>query len=216
MVRWPHDLFFAVQKALLNPIRAFVDKRIIESAHRSEILGVSVYYTDREVKYGELSSIFLDKVTVALSLISHLDPRRLRHLQVKGLRVLIQSASTSGYLAASNTILLATRDVEKCEPAVMAGILVHEATHARIERLGIRRRPSIRSRIERRCLLEQISFLERVPGRRDLVEYYRSWLSRTWWDPKHRLERRLRYFREIGAPRWFLRIYEALAKPRSL
>jgi len=137
-------------------------------------------------------------------------------MRCDGVRILVRRTPTSGQLAGSSTVLLAASVVERGDAALIAGTLVHEATHVRLEQSGIEPWPDLRERIERRCLLEQIALLECVADRADLVTYYRTWIDRVWWSPEQRFERRVRFLEEVGAPAWVTRLYTVLLRPRSL
>jgi hypothetical protein len=210
---WTRRVCFAVRRAVTWPLRAGFELRTRRTARHARVVGLDVYI-DADSKDPNDTQVVVDRLSAALELLNLIDPRRLARIRDEVPRVYIEPAASSRYFAASNAIGLALRLVQRHDAETIAATLVHEATHARIERRGIRAWPDLLSRIERRCVLEEIAFLEKVPGADDLIAHYRAQLDRPWWTPQRRFERMVRYFEEIGAPRWFLRAYQVLAKPR--
>jgi hypothetical protein len=160
----------------------------------------------------EARALALNTLRQALDLLKTRQPRRLARLERDVPRVILQQTSSSGYLATPNAILLAVTELEREDAALTAATLVHEATHARIELAGIAAWPRLRSRIEQRCLREQIDFLTCVPGREDLVRYYRDWLGREWWTSRQVSERRVRHFEMQRAPRIVISLLRLLSR----
>lgn len=55
-------------------------------------------------------------------------------------------------------------------PAHIASVLVHEATHAYLERLGITYQEDRRARIERVCVRSELVFLRRIGDEEEILE----------------------------------------------
>ena len=105
--------------------------------------------------------------------------------------------------------VLRSRYVRESDPAAVAVTLVHEATHARLWRRGIRDDPCGRRRMEEICVKEQIAFAERLDNP-DILNHLRGKLQRPWWTPAQLHERRITAWRHLGVPDWTLRCYERL------
>jgi hypothetical protein len=104
-------------------------------------------------------------------------------------------------------------------PVWAAAALVHEGTHARLRRAGIRTTSRNRDRVEARCVREEIEFLERVlapdaeeAGR--LIAWSREALTNParWYEPAERIRRLREVARKEGVPSgiadWVLRADE--------
>ena len=53
---------------------------------------------------------------------------------------------------------------ERYAPELAASVIVHEATHARLEHMGFVYQEERRQRIEEICLRQELAFLAKVPG----------------------------------------------------
>ncbi|UDL88219.1 hypothetical protein LGH82_24120 [Mesorhizobium sp. PAMC28654] len=109
----------------------------------------------------------IDKVAEALSLIRQHDPIRYRRLtqDLKRIWVTILPGYRGCFIRASWTCELEERFVrdENTTPDLVASVIVHEATHARLERVGISYEESARARIEQVCIRQQLVFAARLP-----------------------------------------------------
>lgn len=214
MGTWAGRLRFAVRRAVTWPLRAGFERLTRRRSYRVQIAGLDVYIDPDSGDESDAHAA-AGRMEEAFELLREIDPRGLASLRRQVSRVYIEPAASSSYFAASNAIGLSWRLVHRHDVETIAGVLVHEATHARIEHAGIKAWPDLLPRIERRCLLEQIAFLEKVPGREDLVAHYRAQLERPWWTSQERFDRVIRHFDEIGAPRWFLKAYRFIAGRRT-
>lgn len=83
---------------------------------------------------------------------------------------------------------------------VLASTLVHEATHARLDRADLQWREDLRARVEQICTNQQIDFAKLVPG----TERYRAWLQDgltiPWWTKEGIRARRLAAMQEAELP----------------
>jgi hypothetical protein len=149
-------------------------------------------------------------VTSALVLIRKRDPRRLRRLQYDRVRITFSSwIGTSAYWPGLNAIALDLQQVSQLLPGELATVIVHEATHARLDRSGISTRRTGVKRIERRCIEEEIAFCRRFPAKSE--EAWVRWVARKrdsvntpWWSPKARRLRWLRAMERHGGPEWLI------------
>ena len=168
---------YAITQALHWPIRAFVQWLDLKLATYSQHMGLHIY---RAALGREELGRTLDCETVkrAVAILGSLEPRRLRRLSSDVHQILLIPQDRSEYRRESKTLILAAPAEQDLLAAIVAGDLVHEGVHARLDKVGIRMWPDLRLRIERRCTLEQILFLEKVPGSELIVAHYKTWLQR--------------------------------------
>ena len=109
----------------------------------------------------------------ALGVISACDPHRTARIagDVRGVVVGWVSGADGSYDAATNLVALDFDFVSRdgATPEQLALVIVHEATHARIERAGIRYEAEWRAHIERTCERAELRLAERLP------EPHRAW-----------------------------------------
>jgi hypothetical protein len=106
---------------------------------------------------------------------------------------------------------------EKITPEVLAGVLVHEATHARLEHRGIEHLEPVRDRIEKVCVRQELLFASKLPdGQRALeVAQYglESKVDRTDAGfQKRKIEGMLENLRYLETPEWLMRCMRLLAR----
>ncbi|MGH6814259.1 MAG: hypothetical protein ACREC6_00985, partial [Hyphomicrobiaceae bacterium] len=111
----------------------------------------------------------LDRVEEALRLIRRYDPRRFDRLvrDLKGGVVVLPHLGTDSD-ASFDSSTLACQIVSKLvlsevAPEMLATIIVHEATHARLRRYGIGYDERLRFRVEAACFRREIAFAARLP-----------------------------------------------------
>lgn len=93
--------------------------------------------------------------------------RRMRR-EVHQLLVMPEKTPAAAYFH-PGTIFIPLQFFDDSDSDYVAGAIVHEATHARLETQGVRYWPHLRARIERRCFREELEFFASLPGREDLV-----------------------------------------------
>lgn len=136
--------------------------------------GVRVYLS--LVDKGEIDEA-REQVAWGLALILHYDPRRfarlradLRGIQVYQFAVRKAAHYDLGYCVLSPSLVFGRNKIH------IACTIVHEATHARLHRRKVRYdTPAKRVRVERRCVAEEIAFVEKIPG----TQAYLEWLQST-------------------------------------
>ncbi|MBR0869792.1 hypothetical protein JQ633_05445 [Bradyrhizobium tropiciagri] len=101
----------------------------------------------------------------------------------------------------------------------IASAIVHEATHARLERYGIGYDEEQRARIEAICFRRERAFAVRLPDgtglQQDIAGYLHSYPANTdYFSDAHASERyangEIEVLRHIGAPDWLIRMMPAL------
>lgn len=110
----------------------------------------------------------VDRVETALHVIRDYDPVRYRRLvgDLKRIWVRTVPGTVARFLPSSRTCELEEQfvDDEATTPGLVASCIVHEATHARLFRIGIGYDEGVRERVERICLRRELAFARKVPG----------------------------------------------------
>src|SRR5688500_12391223 len=127
----------------------------------AHVMGVGI----ADASSSAFASMPLNKVKAALRIIAQYDPRRWRRLRndVSRIVILDLSGAHGGHIAGSRSCIVSRQRLARDTPALIALTIVHEATHRRIDRAGIRYWPDLQSRIERRCVAEELAFAEKLP-----------------------------------------------------
>jgi len=161
------------------------------------------------------SADILARVETALKVIRTYDPRRYHRLPQYLQRVWVR-LQVPGNLGAYNSVLAACeldlRYVVRpdVQPADLASTVVHEATHARLDRFGYTE--PIRARIEAACRDQERAFADRLPQPEGdkIREKLRSWEAdkdHSWSDATFRntytagIPEALRYMK---IPKWLV------------
>ena len=94
-------------------------------------------------------------------------------------------------------------------PSYLA-VIVHEATHARLHAVGIGCPESLRARIERLCMHQELDLAARLPGGASAAQRAQRslMLPDSTWDQVTFAERRLALIRSWGWPQWVVRLIE--------
>jgi hypothetical protein len=121
--------------------------------------------------------------------------------------------SAAEYVSRASACFIDAEYVDTRSPEVLASAIAHEATHARLSRAGISNRPLLRPRVERRCVLEEVSFLSRIEGSEPLIASLIKRLDEPWWSDEQLFQRRVEQLTRLGVPIWALRVYEYLFAP---
>jgi len=160
----------------------------------------------------------LARVEAALLLMKHHSPlnyaRILRELERIWVYLLPQSLGE--YRASLRACLLDERYV--ADPATsleqIASTIVHEATHARLERYGIQYREERRTRIEAICFRRELAFAARLPNGAQLQQELERSLDWYVANPDYfhdaQFQKRgtsgeVEALRYLGAPDWLIR-----------
>jgi hypothetical protein len=171
----------------------------------------------------------LSRVEEALRLIKHNDPLHYSRILKNLDRIwvsLIPSArahydgSLNACVFDERYLLLETMTIE-----AIASAIVHEATHARLERYGVVYDEKRRSRIEAICLRRERNFLTRLPH----SEPFQSEIAHSleWYADNHDYfsdasfrqredQGQVETLRYIGAPDWFINFLMYIVRRRRL
>jgi len=152
------------------------------------------------------------KVSLALDLIGLHAPRRLGQVQRELQWVILVAGSANYFLPGLRAHVVGAREICEASPEYLAVSLVHEATHARLERLGFRFDPEREWRIEALCVDEAASLAVGIPGCEDLARHTRDALRVPWWGADRVRAQRLQQLEAHGIPTWVRRLYAAFTK----
>ncbi len=166
------------------------------------------------IEYGK-DGVF-ERVAQALDLIKTSDPLRYRRILRDIDRIVVAPLLTGAEAQYSREINACEIDErfmlgERYAPELAASVIVHEATHARLELMGFVYVEERRQRIEQICMRRERAFLTRVPGAEaasEAVEHrmqHDSDLSPEGFAKRHEMGEReaLRY---LGVPDWLVPI----------
>jgi hypothetical protein len=167
----------------------------------------------------ETAAIFA-KLNEALIILRDVDPRRLSRIASDISRILVVDAPSPSYYALSNSCVLSRAGALNGAAVRIALTIVHEATHARLFGAGIRYRRSLRERVERRCVHEEIAFLESLKmkgyqGTDAWALYLQERLSRPWWTDDALFRSKHDFLTRQSAPRWLLRLHALIFRPTN-
>jgi hypothetical protein len=115
----------------------------------------------------------------ALEAIRRTDSRRAARIRQDVRRFALMQPPTGGVGEYSPTLeAIIIRPAFLLERPIMsvALLIVHEATHARLRRKGLRYLPGVKNRHERRCVREEISFAGRLGDPQEREERL-TWLA---------------------------------------
>ena len=159
----------------------------------------------------------LQRVEAALQLINRCAPLHYRRVKnsLSRIWVTLVPHGAGCYLHSLNACLLDERVVasESTTLEWIASAIVHEATHARLEKRGIRYDEAVRHRIERICAQRELDFARRLSGvdtlheeitrRLDLCnEENASYTDQNMWQKID--EGNAEMLRHLGTPEWVI------------
>ncbi len=106
---------------------------------------------------------------------------------------------------------------ESVHPTDVAFALVHEATHARLERLGFRYTAQRRLRLEAICTQAEVALAEALPDHVVRLAGITHTLEQlgALYSEANLHAGRMHALRELGAPAWLVRAAEWLHRPRA-
>lgn len=190
--------------------------RSVQAAVRFAFLRTAVALSPRmefegfevaDLRSGKNGTALMKRVGEVIRFIVDTDSVRARRIRQDLRRIVVMDlgGSAGGYLAEIDACALDPSHVEQQPIQAMALILVHEATHARIRRAGIRYDPEMRGRIERICINEEIAFAGQVENGAIYIAEARRALDQPWWSVNDERKREERQLRALGWPEWTLK-----------
>ena len=94
-------------------------------------------------------------------------------------------------------------------------MIIHEATHARLDKAGHRYKGEQREQIERACVDAEISFAERIPGTEDSVKSVQRLLETRWWETERNAEHAVDELMARSIPAWLAKRIVSRSLPRA-
>jgi hypothetical protein len=147
------------------------------------------------------------EVELAIALIARHDPVRHRRM-LRDVRYVVVTHTTEWageYREDIRSILLDASNVLKQTVEAVAMVIVHEATHARLFRMGLGRHPEP-GRIEEVCVRAEIAFARKLPGTERLITGAESKLATQYWETSTPGAAD-RYLKQLGFPGWARRMF---------
>ena len=162
-----------------------------------------------------------DRIAAGLELLACYQPPILARLRRDAQGILVwETESGSGVASWHYGVKLIIVDArflfdQKTTPAKIAATLVHEATHARLDRFGYP--PEKRARIEGLCFRRERAFARRLPDSHELVEEIDRQLQRdpSYWADDAHVRRVVDDLAKRGVPGWLIRTIQRLSGRRA-
>jgi hypothetical protein len=183
--------------------------------------GLWVGATDAGGKH-EHEARALERLREALSLIKTCDSVRYNRIlrDLKRVWALAVQGSGGGFDARLDACILHPRAVlaESTSTEILASMIVHEATHARLWRYGIGYPEALRPRIEAICVRRELAFSAKLPNGKQVREWAEDKL-RSYCVPaalsdaavaRRRKDQEVENLRAIQMPEWAIAAFFAL------
>jgi hypothetical protein len=182
----------------LNRVLFLVGWAVLVMRRSTDVVGVRMMISDPAVDRIRCTA----KLDDALQLLAAVDPNALRRVQQRVRHVLVWPGDYTAYDVWGG-VHLASSHLMSARPAILAGMLVHEATHLRIAACGIPYAPEVRARIEEACVRQEAAFLRKVPeGGEEAAASTMESLQMPWWGEDERYQRIHRSGTDSGRPAW--------------
>jgi len=159
------------------------------------------------------------RLNMALALVKEHSPTRFAYLQRDLPRLLVTNIADAAAMCCheSGMCVLDSECVTRAasSPSSLALSLVHEGTHARIARAGIRYSEEHRGRIERLCFTAEIVVARRLTDGAQHIPHLERWLQAPdgYFSNEAQRGRSLRELEQIGpVARWLARVLRAVTR----
>lgn len=205
-----------ISRALRSPIVAVFHRAELSATVAVTVDGIELR-CEREA--APTADLVFARVAEALQLIRDNDIVRYSWLRKSLACILITSGAGAAYWPRHRACVLEITSVLQRSAAITALSIVHELTHARVERAGIRYRPALKARIERVCIQEQIRFACRLQavgwGMEEVLAHYHQAKKQPLRSADERHWAKLRAFEAVEAPKWIVRLYSLFRSRRG-
>lgn len=191
---------------MIRPILQAVRRLLLEidlrlSSHWT-IEGVSIHNTSNRVT----DEVARMRAAAAFDVLKTHDSRRFGLVKRSISRIVIAQQPYDSYLRYAHACALSDQNLVQQDPAWTAGIIIHEAIHARLHSRGISPASvADRRRIEALCVKEQRRFLAKVPNTEQMIVHLNVELQTEWFSDEGRHQAQIDKLKALDAPEWIIR-----------
>lgn len=201
------NIFGALARRIQRDVIVSLFRRAVRRRVHGLTVGVAADSCDAETAF--------DRVAAGLDLLARHQPSIVARLRQDAQGILVWEVSGGGASWHYGVTLIIIDARFLCSPetssANVAAVLVHEGTHARLDRFGYA--PEMRARVEAACFRRERRFARRLPDSQELLAEIERQLLRDpsyWADDAH--TQRVRDELAIrGVPAWFIRALKRLS-----
>jgi hypothetical protein len=201
-----------VWRAILDGPEWVAHQVLLRMSRHQRVLGIELSAYMLRDQYG---LVFFGRVQRALELIARYEPRRLARIQRDVRTICGMSGGPNEYHRVGRAMVLSLPTVLASSPANLAMVIVHEATHGRIDDRGIMYLAENRARIETACVRQEAVFARCLPGGDDLAAASDANLANPWWSDQALVEAQIQKLRAEDVPPWLARLMEGVLKRRA-
>jgi len=182
-------------------LKPWLDNWIFRDCYRERFFGLLLIVVKPEHRDESI-----EKLRAALTLIRDTDRKRLARARsdVRFIVVTDLPQSPATWSLPFKAVALDTAALRRVPISLLAVILVHEFTHARLWHAGIRHWKRARARVEQACTKQHLRFASQLPSREAFTEDLENFLN-----AEHAIaetsDRNLEYLRGGGIPAWIAR-----------
>jgi hypothetical protein len=196
-------------RILLRPLRTLSMRLAVLVNPRRQLDGFELINMS-----GDANNVWAkEQLDAALAAIQRAAPQTLAGVMGRLRRLIVVPGDVGYYSPDVGAAVIGTGYLDRCNAAQLALLIVHEATHARLHRLGIRTRSANRKRIEKICIDAELAIAQRMPEAEVLIDQIRSKAKFPWWTPEIQRDRLASVAREGHAPSWVQRLVGKLPGP---
>lgn len=166
--------------------------------------------------------VIRERLEEALSLIEKYSPICMGNIRKDVNRILVSGNSTfhGQYVHKKKLIEIYETYVRNSDTTAeeISSIIVHEAQHARLFRLGFGYSEEVRERIERICFKSELNYGYRIPNGEKVISTAQNWLNselKTRFSTYERQLDRIEALRKLGSPKWVLKILEMMVEHKN-
>ncbi len=199
--------------------KRFFDWALIRLSRNTRVDGlwVGVFMEERGAE-------ILGRLVEALQLIKTYDPYRYRRVLREIERIWAHPLpwEWAVWVRALKRCVVDPRFVVSASPSLIASAIVHEATHAALDRRNIGYGEQLRERVEKVCMRQELAFAAKIPGGDELRRSIEGQLASTtsaWLSDATLRERRVKGELEMGRyaniPEWVARAALGIREKRA-
>jgi hypothetical protein len=162
---------------LIDPIARLVGRALLRLLPRVTVSGIKTMFSDVDVP----RNTCLERLSAAIETLRTVDARRGRWL-TRYVRYIVIWKGHYSFANPYGGVFISSQYLLGVEIERVAGVIVHETTHHRLKRLGVKTTPPLQARIEAICVGEQADFLRKFGERGDAwAAELEKELLEPWW-----------------------------------